>query len=356
MEQTPVDRVAQLEEQVSHLTSLVEGLQAERMAASPVSGNGSTAPRSRRDLLKLAGAAAAGAVGAVALQAVPAAATDGGTVILGHSSDSSNANTAESATEVKFDGTTAPGVLFLANETAFNPSASAYPAALAGWGNANAGVYGFSESGYALVGNAFTGGGAIPLHLAARGIPSIGAHTLGNVAMDLNGVPSICIAAGTPGTFVPLQPGGINNAIYTALSNKQYALGGSDGTTWQDVDAALLTLTITPKFNARAILYANADLWTDTNGVNQDLAIMVNGTLHSWKESGGFAGTFSPNAAFIHGVFGDFAQGTAYTVKLQWKANHSTTTAQHIYIGAGPIPAGSTTFSPTRLSVQLIAI
>src|SRR5260370_10328366 len=64
MEQTPVDRVAQLEDQVSRLTSLVEGLQAERRAASPVvSGNGTRSPRSRRDLLKLAGAAAAGAAG-----------------------------------------------------------------------------------------------------------------------------------------------------------------------------------------------------------------------------------------------------------------------------------------------------
>src|SRR6202165_4630476 len=64
MEHTPVDRVAQLEDQVSRLTSLVEGLQAERMAVSTAaSENGSRSPRSRRDLLKLAGAAAAGAAG-----------------------------------------------------------------------------------------------------------------------------------------------------------------------------------------------------------------------------------------------------------------------------------------------------
>src|SRR5438876_1101083 len=64
MDHTPVDRVAQLEDQVSRLTSLVEGLQAERLAGSQAaSENGARAPRSRRDLLKLAGAAAAGAAG-----------------------------------------------------------------------------------------------------------------------------------------------------------------------------------------------------------------------------------------------------------------------------------------------------
>ena len=87
--------------------------------------------------------------------------------------------------------------------------------------------------------------------------------------------------------------------------------------------------------------------------INQDIAVTVNNAVHSWKESGGGAGTFSPNAAFIHGVFGDFFKGTTYTVKLQWKANKPTTSTQHIACGAGPIGG---LFSPTRLSVQLINI
>jgi hypothetical protein len=357
MEHNPVDRVAQLEDQVARLTALVDELRGQRSAsAAPGPRNSLHSKRSRRDLIKLAGAAAAGGIGAVALRAVPAAATNGSGVILGNSGDSSNPNTAESATEVKFDGTTLPGVLLLANETAFNPAAAAYPAALAGWAMGNAGVYGFSESGYALVGNGFTGGGAVPLHLAPRGIPTTGTHALGNVAMTTDGIPNVCIVAGTPGTFVPLQLGGINNAIYTAMSTQQYTLGGSDGVTWHDIDATNLSLTITPTVNGRAIFYANADLWTDTAGFNQDIAVTVNGTVHSWKESGGFAGTFSPNAAFIHGVFGDFLKGTTYTVKLQWKANKASPASAHIYVGAGPIPAGSATFSPTRLSVQLITI
>jgi hypothetical protein len=122
------------------------------------------------------------------------------------------------------------------------------------------------------------------------------------------------------------------------------------------MDAVSLSLTINPTFNGRAIFFANADLWTDTAYLNQDLAVTVNGAVHSWKESGG-PGTFSPNAAFVHGVFGDFFVGTTYTVKLQWKANKAAANAnQHIVAGAGPYPAGSTTFSPTRLSVQLITI
>ena len=56
-------------------------------------------------------------------------------------------------------------------------------------------------------------------------------------------------------------------------------------------------------------------------------------------------------------IFGDFFVGQTYTVKLQWKANRAAANAnQHIVAGAGPIPAGSNTFSLTRLSVQLINI
>src|SRR5947209_4880848 len=62
-----------------------------------------------------------------------------------------------------------------------------------------------------------------------------------------------------------------------------------------------------------AVLSGNADLWTSVAGYNQDLGISVSGTGQSvyptragqpeaWKESGGFAGTFSPNAAFVQTV------------------------------------------------------
>jgi hypothetical protein len=329
MEHTPVDRVAQLEDQVSRLTSLVEGLQAERTVASTAaSQNGSRSPRSRRDLLKFAGAAAAGAAGVA---------------LAGRSVTDAYAVTTD--TNFVANGTTNIGFSTIPGNFATGVYTTGSNLGILAQG-ANAGGY-FSNGAR---------GNFVLLPSGAAG-PNAGNHYTGDFTVDSNGVIFVCASGnGTaPGRNVPLQQGGINNAIFTTVSTKQYLLGGSDGATWVDMDPALLSLTIVSPNNARAILFANADLWTDTSYLNQDLAITVNGQVHSWKESGG-PGTFSPNAAFVHGVFGDFFAGTTYTVKLQWKANKAATTAQHIVAGAGPVPAGSTTFSPTRLSVQLINI
>jgi hypothetical protein len=71
-------------------------------------------------------------------------------------------------------------------------------------------------------------------------------------------------------------------------------------------------------------------------------------SLRPWKESGGFAGTFSPNAAYVQTVV-QLSGGTTYTFSLQWKTNKNAPGAT-IYAGAGPI---NTKFSPTSLTVQL---
>ena len=117
-----------------------------------------------------------------------------------------------------------------------------------------------------------------------------------------------------------------------------------------------LTMTITPAFNCYAILSGNVDLFTSAAGNNQDIGIYVSPSsatqnIVAWKESGGFAGTFSPNAAFVQTVF-PMTRGTAYTVKLQWKTNKAQTGS--IYAGAGPWPSGSGLGSPTRLTALLV--
>jgi hypothetical protein len=175
---------------------------------------------------------------------------------------------------------------------------------------------------------------------------------------DANGVLWINGPGSYTNRWAPVQPGGINNAIFTAVSTKQYSLNSSDGATWQEIDPAIFTLTISPTFAAKAIFFANIDLWTATPGYNQDLGIFVQvnagaDQLHSWKESGGFAGAFSPNAAFVHGVYGDMFVGTTYKIRLKWKTNRDSAPANAtIFAAAGAGP----TYSPTRLSVQLIAI
>jgi hypothetical protein len=140
-----------------------------------------------------------------------------------------------------------------------------------------------------------------------------------------------------------------SNAVATTASNAQYQLTNSDGQSWVDMDPSRLALTITPPTDTTAIISGNADLWTATAGYNQDLAISVDGAVAAWKESGGYAGTFSPNAAAVETVY-NLKAGTTYVIKLQWKANKPLA-GVGIYAGAG---AGSP-YSPTTLTIRLHA-
>ena len=164
---------------------------------------------------------------------------------------------------------------------------------------------------------------------------------------------TIFAAAGNAPSFSPtrltaeLVPS-TNLDLQTASTNSQYWLSGSNGTTWKDMDATNLKLTITPSFDCVALLTANADLWTAVAGLNQDIAIAVNGAIAGWKESGGFAGTFSPNAAFVQTVVAMTA-GTLYTIKIQWKTNKAAAANATIFAGAGNGP-----YSPTRLTAHLV--
>lgn len=139
--------------------------------------------------------------------------------------------------------------------------------------------------------------------------------------------------------------------IYSAASERQYRLHGSDGVTWQPMtDDAGHPFQVA--FNVRmsspmaAMVTANVDLWTADAGVNQDISLGG----RNWKESGGFAGTFSPNAAMVQELTGLTSGWNTFT--LLWKANKNAPNST-IYAGAGPLPTGPTTFSPTRITVIL---
>jgi hypothetical protein len=145
--------------------------------------------------------------------------------------------------------------------------------------------------------------------------------------------------------------------LYEVTSVGQYTLGGSNGLHWVDIDASRLSLMVTPPSDAMAVIGGSADLWTATAGVNQDVGIAIAGGNYPthpdqpevWKESGGFAGTFSPNAAFVQGVM-PLRAGITYQIRMQWKGNVNAGAAR-IVAGAGPIGPD---FSPTRLTVQLL--
>jgi hypothetical protein len=110
------------------------------------------------------------------------------------------------------------------------------------------------------------------------------------------------------------------------------------------VDGSALTLTLSPSSNTSYEISANADLWTAIAGYNQDIGLMVSGgaygsgTLVAWKESGGSAGTYSPNAAFVTTDL-HLQAGNVYTVSVVWKANHAASGTSSIFAAAGPISA-----------------
>jgi hypothetical protein len=157
--------------------------------------------------------------------------------------------------------------------------------------------------------------------------------------------------------LVPVSDG----TVRSAMSSQQYHLANSDGATWQDIDGTgALSVAVTPSVDSTAIVSGNVDLWTATAGYNQDIGINLAeadpntypGNIVAWKESGGYAGTFSPNAAFVQSIV-PLTRGVPYHFKLQWKTNRNAPGAT-IYAGAGPWPAVGGTYSPNRLTVQLV--
>ena len=155
------------------------------------------------------------------------------------------------------------------------------------------------------------------------------------------------LAAFAPGEFID------GPAFHSATSTRQYWLSGSDGQSWKPIDPFYLSVTVKPTIPSTAVIGGNADLWTANHGINQDLGVAVSVNdepeqLVSWKESGGFAGTFSPNAAYVQGVFA-MQPGSRYRFRLVWKANKPAA-GTIIYAGAGPIDGS---YSPTRLTVRV---
>jgi len=378
---------------------------------------------SRRDLLRMAGMAAAGAAGAVgvtALQTLPAAAATTGNFILGVANNA-DAPTILNPTSAAPTAANAPGLLDVdgsitsgGTPTAVNATANFFRSVRGiapltpALGPSGVGVWGTSDAGAGVVGSSTTGvdmwafnGGRIMQSAQPAGSPTYQggvydptltppAWTDFEIVRDQNGIVWVflpnslngaSIAPGAAlGTWVPLQPGGIGvqssgptsskGSIFTAVTTKLLMVQGSDGATFVDMmpdgspgigltGGPDLVLNITPAFNCLALITGNADLYTDTAAVSQDIGLFVNpssapSNIVAWKESGA-SGINSPNAAFVQAVVA-FTRGTAYNVRMQWKSAVQMAAGAHIRAGAGPFPrtAGLTSVSPTRLTVQLL--
>jgi hypothetical protein len=178
---------------------------------------------------------------------------------------------------------------------------------------------------------------------------------------DING-PGVTIysGAGSGSTFPTRSATSLTAETFPATATPIMAtkanyssLLSSDGTTWQPMDAALTTGTLSPVSNSTELLGANADLFTDTAGYNQDIGIFVSvdgatPTVVAWKESGGFAGTFSPNAAYVKEIY-PMLGGHTYNFSLRWKTDHN---APGVTIYAG---AGNGSVFPGRAPTTLLA-
>jgi hypothetical protein len=244
-------KIQELEAKVEQLTALVErmasaaspqavpvaiGVPTEPTPAAPMStapvvatGAVETTPKaSRRGLLKLAGAAAAGTAAAVAVNALPAAAADGDAITA--SGQPSTTATSTSTTGLVYTNTAAPTAttgfitsntnLFTVRDTIsgillFPPNGSSYPAAIGGYTNRTVanGVYGYSAMpGYGVVGYGSDDAGVGVLARGAKAnveMFSAGtapntrtdAHLKGEMICDANGDVWVCVAAGSPGTW-----------------------------------------------------------------------------------------------------------------------------------------------------------
>jgi hypothetical protein len=271
------DRIQQLEARVAELSSLLEHVrqlpapapaaESEPSAVGELATEPTTA--SRRGMLKLAGAAAAGAVAAVATTKMPAAAADGDPINAGESvsTDAGSrettgliySNTATPEVAGLILGTTAPANIFLVRDTTglilSTASSAAYPAASAGYAYRTVanGVYGYTGmSGAGVVGSGggagsvgvLARGSAANLELLAQGNPGparTDAHRLGQIVCDSAGDVWLCVVAGTPGTFRKLGGASAAGAFHAlspgrvydsrAAAPQQGTIGGSQNRT-----------------------------------------------------------------------------------------------------------------------------
>jgi hypothetical protein len=187
-------------------------------------------PGDRRHLLKVLGATAVGAVGASLVEASPAGAADGDTVIMGTTNTCTNTTSVESASGTGLYGTASSvsgllttgevaGVIGDSDTVQGVVGLSSLSNGVSGvtGGTDQAGVFGFDNSGgdtsFGVAGVSDSGCGVFargvlaPLYLSPSGFagaPTTGAHSPGQMYVDQNGVFYKCVAAGTPGTWVPM--------------------------------------------------------------------------------------------------------------------------------------------------------
>jgi hypothetical protein len=240
-----MENLEELRHELAEMRTAMEQQQSRIVQLEAATPGPSDRPlRSRRQMLKLAGATVAGAAAAaagIAGSAVPGLAATGGNMILGANKDAANANQAANATEVDYTGGASPGVGLLGQiGTVWAPSSSSYAAAVAGWSTVlhtpngvygwtdqatGKGVVGYANGGVGVFGGTNTGyggqfilnGATAKAHLllspgSTAGAPAPAGHVAGELFVDSAGV----LYYFNAGAFRPLAGGA--GGIVTMLS------------------------------------------------------------------------------------------------------------------------------------------
>ena len=240
------DKIHRLEARLAEMATELQQLRAEKV--TPGADQAPTA--SRRAMLRLTGAAAVGAAATMATRAAPVAAVDGNPVAAGTTTTTTAANRETTAlvyTNTLVPQVTAPDTtkvnsnLFVVRDDpnspfTFNPSASGFPAAVAGYAFRTVanGLYGYTQvAGYGAVAV-----GAVPgaTGVYAQGVKAnielkpggnapasrVDSHNQGELVVDTNGDLWACVGAGTPGVWRKLSGPAAAGAFHPMAPTRVY--------------------------------------------------------------------------------------------------------------------------------------
>lgn len=155
--------------------------------------------RSRRDLLRFATAGLVGIAGFELARTTNADASDGAALVVGQDNASAGTTSLTSTTSTAGDG------VLEVNGTNADYALKAVGSGIGVYGSGPIGVYGDGS-----VGGVFSGTDAsLSLQPRASAGPPTGSNLQGDVALDPTGVLWLCIADGSPGTWIMASHGGV---------------------------------------------------------------------------------------------------------------------------------------------------
>ena len=249
-DRTQADRVHELEDKVAELTAVIQRLVGGLSpSATPRAGEATEATASRRGMLKLAGAAAAGAVGAAVVgNAMPVAAATGDMMLVGQTmlpTSSADVTTlfggsfysiVDTAATYEYadSGFNAGGALLGRNtsttndnnvragvvgvgDTLIGAGGSAHGVAgINGTDSAAAAVLAFSRSDSVVAGLRTRSLNGPGIHLVAdrTGVPVAGSWVQNSLLSDTGGNLWYCVNGGTPGTWRKLTGIGVAGGFH----------------------------------------------------------------------------------------------------------------------------------------------